>query len=76
MDPQTQGVVHAAEEAVARLVEASRNPGPLYVRSPREVAQVSRTAKWLLNATAALSRALAPPPAGPAKQRRRRAARA
>jgi hypothetical protein len=54
MDPQTQETVRAAEEAVGRLVEACRKGGPLYARSPRAVAQASRTAKWLLNAIAAL----------------------
>jgi hypothetical protein len=58
MDPQTQDIVRAAEEAATRLVEQCRKPGPLYARSPRLVAQASRTAKWLLNALAALRREL------------------
>jgi hypothetical protein len=68
MDPQTLHTLRAAEESVVRLVEACRKPGPLYVRSPRAVAQVSRTGKWLLNAIAGLRRELnAPREGGPAK---------
>ena len=36
-------------------------PKPLYGRHPRAVAQVSRTAKWLVNALASLRRILRPP---------------
>jgi hypothetical protein len=48
--------VRAAEEAARRLVGACRKGGALYGRSPRAVAQVSRTAKWLLNALDRLRR--------------------
>jgi hypothetical protein len=54
VDPETLNTLRAAERAVARLVEACRKGGPLYAASPRAVAQVSRTGKWLLNALAAL----------------------
>jgi hypothetical protein len=42
--------VKQAQAAVTRLVEECRKGGPLYVQNPPAVAQVSRTAKWLLNA--------------------------
>jgi len=58
MNQQTLDALRAAEEAVTRLVEESRKPGPLYQRSPKAVAQVSRTGKWLLNAISALHRDL------------------
>ncbi len=58
MDPQTLKKIDDAEEAVAQLVEESRKPGPLYKESPRAVAQVSRTSKWLLNAIKTLRREL------------------
>lgn len=57
MNPETQEMLRAAEEAVARLVEQSCKNGPLYPHSPKAVAQVSRTGKWLLNAVAALRNA-------------------
>ena len=58
MDSSTLNTMRAAEQAVTRLVEQCRKPGPLYRRCPRAVAQVSRTGKWLLNALAALRREL------------------
>jgi hypothetical protein len=61
MDPHTQQRLRAAEEAADRLVEVCRKGGPLHTHSPREVAQVSRTCKWLLNAIAALRRRLEQP---------------
>ena len=61
MDPQTQETLRAAEEAVTRLVEQCRKDGPLYQRSPRAVAQVSRNSKWLLHAIASLRRELSAP---------------
>jgi hypothetical protein len=64
MDPLMEDTLRAAEEAVSRLVEACGKPGPVYAKNPRAVAQVSRTGKWLLNATAALRTALAAPDAG------------
>jgi hypothetical protein len=68
MDLKTQETLGAAEESVAHLVDACRKEGPLYGRSPRAVAQVSRTAKWLLHALAGLRHGLKKPPAGgPAK---------
>src|SRR5262249_26412309 len=63
MDPQLENTLCAAEEAVSRLVEACGKPGPVYARNPRAVAQVSRTGKWLLNAIAALRKALTAPDA-------------
>jgi len=54
MDQETLDTVSAAEEAIGHLVEVSRKRGPLYHQNPKAVAQVSRTAKWLLSALAAL----------------------
>lgn len=61
MNPETQKTLRAAEDAVSRLVECCCKTGPLYQSSPKTVAQVNRTAKWLLNALAALRRELPPP---------------
>jgi hypothetical protein len=58
VDARTWSALRAAEAAATRLVEACRKGGPLYARSPKAVAQVSRTGKWLLNALAALHRDL------------------
>jgi hypothetical protein len=58
MPPQGPKTLHAAEQAVRRLVKECSKQGTLYPRSPRAVAQVSRTGKWLLSALAALERAL------------------
>jgi hypothetical protein len=49
-------IVGTAREAVTRLVAECRKGGPLYQRHPPVVAQVSRTAKWLLNAIERVSR--------------------
>jgi hypothetical protein len=57
VDLSTLDVVRAAEAAVSQLVEACRKGGPVYASSPRAAAQVSRTAKWLINALAALRKA-------------------
>jgi hypothetical protein len=57
VDESTKNLLRAAEEAVARLAEACRKDGTLYPNDPRGVAQVSRTGKWLLHATAALRKA-------------------
>jgi hypothetical protein len=54
MDQQTQELVGAGEQAVARLVERWRQDGPLCQHSPRTVAQVGPTGKWLLHAVARL----------------------
>jgi hypothetical protein len=54
VDPATQNALGTAEDAVRDLVELCRKQGRLYGRHPRTVAQVSRTAKWLLNAIATL----------------------
>lgn len=58
MSQTTSEIVRAAHEAVDRLVAECRKGGPLYRLRPKQVAQVSRTAKWLLNALAALDRDL------------------
>jgi hypothetical protein len=58
---QTRRTLRAAEQAASRLVETARKDGPLYHEHPRAVAQVSRTAKWLLNALATLERELGEP---------------
>ncbi len=57
MDSQLPETVRAAEEAVGELVNVCRKRGVLYQRHPKVVAQVSRTAKWLLNAIGVLRRA-------------------
>ena len=62
MNARTQKVLRSAEEAVGRLVEECRKGGPLYAEDPGAVAQVSRTAKWLLNALARLHREQGTPP--------------
>jgi hypothetical protein len=43
VDPETREMFREAEQAVSRLVEGCRKRGPLYVQSPRPVAQGSRT---------------------------------
>jgi hypothetical protein len=58
MTPETRAIANAAAQAVSRLVKECRKGGPLYVHNPRVVAQVSRTAKWLLNAIQRLHREL------------------
>ena len=63
MTEQTLNKLRAAEESVTTLVEECHKPGPLYKLSPRAVAQVNRTSKWLLNAIKALRRELKLPPA-------------
>lgn len=54
-------VIQAAEKAVRQLVEECRKAGPLYQKSSKAVAQVSRTGKWLLNAISSLRKALNTP---------------
>ncbi len=61
MDSEMLATVQAAEEAVRRLVESCRKHGPLYREHPQAVAQINRTAKWLLNALARLRRATPSP---------------
>lgn len=68
MNPETEEMLRAAEDAVNRLVERCDKASPLYRGNPRAVAQVSRTGKWLLNALAALRNAL---PVGDQPQRTR-----
>jgi hypothetical protein len=63
MSQQTLKTLRAAEEAVSRLVDECRKPGPLYKLNPKATAQVSRTAKWLLNAITVLQRELKTPSA-------------
>ena len=58
MSLRTQSALRAARKAATRLVAVCRKGDPLYARSPRAVAPVSRTGKWFLNALAALGRAL------------------
>jgi hypothetical protein len=59
VDTNTKEMLRAAEEAVANLIAGCRKGDALHARCRREVAQVSRTAKWLLNAVKALRTALA-----------------
>ncbi len=48
----------AAEESVNYLIQACRKSRPLYHHNPKVTAQVTRTAKWLLNAIAAPNKSL------------------
>lgn len=57
MNPETQEMLRAAEEAVSRLIEQCQRTGPLYQKCPRAVAQVSRTGKWLGNAACRIEQA-------------------
>jgi hypothetical protein len=54
MNRQTHTIVQTTTQAVSRLVEVCHKGGPRYRKNPQAVAQVSRTAKWLLNALARL----------------------
>ena len=56
MNQETQDAIQAAVQAVQQLIHACRKGSPLYAENPRAVAQVSRTAKWLLNAITRLCR--------------------
>ena len=58
MSKSASNTIRSAEKSVARLVETCQKAGRLYVKSPKTVAQVSRTGKWLLNAIAELRKAL------------------
>jgi hypothetical protein len=58
MTSPSRDAVHATEAAARHLVGECRKGGPLYGRSPRAVAQVSRTAQWLRNALDRLRREL------------------
>ncbi len=64
MNARTRNIIGSAEKSVARLVEECHKLGPLYAKSPKTVAHVSRTGKWLLNAIAALRQAVDVPRAG------------
>ena len=54
MNARTRALIGSTAKTVTRLVEECRKGGPLYTGNPKAVAQVSRTAKWLLNALASL----------------------
>ena len=56
--------IRATEKAVNRLIKECRKDGPVYSANPKAAAQVNRTAKWLLNATAAIQNSLASKPSG------------
>jgi hypothetical protein len=58
VDPETLALCRSTQETVNQLVEACHKRHRLYARNPRAVAQVSRTAKWLLNAIDRLQREL------------------
>jgi len=58
MDPQTLHTIETAQEAVGELVDACRRRGPLHSQNAKLVGQVSRTAKWLLNAIHNLQQSL------------------
>ena len=59
MTPEMNHLVGTVAQTVNQLIVECRKGGPLYVQSPRNVAQVSRTAKWLRNAIERLQRELA-----------------
>jgi hypothetical protein len=65
MNEDHHNAVRAAEEAVARLLQECRKGGPLYVEHPPVVAQVNRTARWLLSAITRMKRALGTPTEDP-----------
>jgi hypothetical protein len=65
MNEDQRNAVRAAEEAVAQLLPACRKGGPLYVKDPPVVAQVNRTARWLLSAITRMKRALGTPAEDP-----------
>jgi hypothetical protein len=65
MNRRTRTVVQSATQVVSRLVELCHKGGPLYRQSPQAVAQVCRTAKWLLNALARLEQARSIPSNNP-----------
>jgi hypothetical protein len=56
MTPEFQTMLESARTAVNQLVAACQKRSPLYTLHPQQVAQVSRTGKWLLNALTALDR--------------------
>ena len=58
MTPEMKHLVGNVAQTVNQLIAECRKGGPLYVQSPRNVAQVSRTAKWLRNAIDRLQREL------------------
>jgi hypothetical protein len=66
MTPEMNHLVGTVAPASNRLIAECRKGGPLYVQSPRSVAQVSRTAKWLRSAIARLQRELDTPNDNPA----------
>jgi hypothetical protein len=61
LNPRVMATICSAERAVIRLVDRCQKDGPLYARSRKVTAQVSRTGKWLLNAIKALHTALESP---------------
>ena len=60
MKPRALKKLAVTARAVQRMVEACAKQSRLYRHNPKLVAQVSRTGKWLLNAIAALKKALDP----------------
>jgi hypothetical protein len=60
MPLDTRNLIRSVEKTVTRLLTACRKDGHLYRRSPKAVAQVNRTGKWLLNAVRSLAEADAP----------------
>lgn len=59
MNQEAEISIVAARKSVTRLIQECRKGGSLYSRRPKEVAQVNRTSKWLLNALDRLQRTLA-----------------
>jgi hypothetical protein len=50
VNQENDNPIEGAKQAVTRLIEVCGKGGPLYQQHPKTVAQVNRTAKWLLNA--------------------------
>ncbi len=50
MTTHSHDALSQTQETVTQLVEVCRKGGPLYRKQPQAVAQVNRTAKWLLYA--------------------------
>jgi hypothetical protein len=56
VNTETTDAIRQAQKAIEGLVAACQKHLPLYRQHPQAVAQVNRTAKWLLSAIAALNR--------------------
>lgn len=62
MNQQLLDAIRASEKAIKRLLDECRKNGPVYADHAKAAAQVNRTGKWLLNATATLQKELGTTP--------------